>query len=79
MELQAAQLGDPNETGDNIVGVMVESHLAEGRQDIPGEGIHRLTYGQSITDACISFDDTVKVLDKLAQGVRDRRVARLAA
>lgn len=79
MELQAAQLGNPNETGDNIVGVMVESHLVEGRQDIPNEGAHRLTYGQSITDACISYEDTIEVLDKLAQGVRDRRVARLAA
>ncbi|KAI9489810.1 3-deoxy-7-phosphoheptulonate synthase [Zychaea mexicana] len=74
----AQQLARPRATGDNIVGVMIESHLVEGRQDIPAEGAHRLTYGQSITDACISWEDTVKVLDELREGVRARRVARLA-
>ncbi|ORX59815.1 3-deoxy-7-phosphoheptulonate synthase, partial [Hesseltinella vesiculosa] len=64
------------ETGDNIVGVMIESHLVEGRQDIPSEGPHRLNYGQSITDACIHWDDTVKTLDVLRQGVQARRAAR---
>ena len=58
---------------DRIVGVMVESHLNPGRQDlVPGKP---LEYGVSITDACIGWDDTVKVLDALADGVRQRRVA----
>ncbi len=54
-----------------IVGVMVESHLLAGRQDlVPGRP---LAYGQSITDACIGWDDSVKVLERLAAGVRARR------
>lgn len=56
---------------DRIVGVMVESHLNEGRQDhTPG---CTLEYGKSITDACLGWDDTVKLLDTLAEGVRQRR------
>lgn len=72
----ADQLAQPKVTGDNIVGVMIESNLVEGRQDIPSEGPHRLNYGQSITDACINWDDTVSVLNVLAEGVRARRAAR---
>ncbi|KAG1049329.1 hypothetical protein G6F46_004533 [Rhizopus delemar] len=70
------QLEQPKVTGDNIVGVMIESNLVEGRQDIPNEGPHRLNYGQSITDACINWEDTVKTLDNLRAGVRARRAAR---
>ena len=56
-----------------IIGAMVESHLNAGRQDhLPGKS---LEYGVSITDACLGWDDTVKVLDTLAEGVRKRRVA----
>jgi 3-deoxy-7-phosphoheptulonate synthase len=55
-----------------IVGVMVESHLNPGRQDlVPGKP---LEYGVSITDACLGWDDTVKVLDTLASAVKQRRV-----
>jgi 3-deoxy-7-phosphoheptulonate synthase len=59
--------------GDNrIMGVMIESHLKEGRQDLsPGR---ELDYGQSITDACVGWEDTVMMLDELAQSVRDRRI-----
>ena len=54
-----------------ITGVMVESHLKAGRQDItPYE---ELTYGQSVTDACISWDDSIPVLKNLAAAVRARR------
>lgn len=54
-----------------IFGVMIESHLVEGRQDIvDGE---TPTYGQSITDACIGWNDTDKVLRQLAADVRARR------
>ncbi len=61
---------------ERIVGVMVESHLVEGRQDLLPE--KPLTYGQSITDACLGWDDSVAVLDKLAAAVRARRVAEAA-
>ncbi|KAI8996754.1 3-deoxy-7-phosphoheptulonate synthase [Pilobolus umbonatus] len=72
----AEQLSNPHVTGDNIIGVMIESNLIEGRQDIPDNGPITLTYGQSVTDACISWEDTVKVLDRLSEGVRARRKAR---
>ena len=61
---------------DRIVGVMVESHLVEGRQDIVPD--KPLTYGQSVTDACINWDDSVAVLDKLSAAIRARRVAEAA-
>jgi 3-deoxy-7-phosphoheptulonate synthase len=55
-----------------IVGVMIESHLVAGRQDLlPGKP---LTYGQSITDACLGWDDSVRCLDTLADAVRRRRL-----
>jgi 3-deoxy-7-phosphoheptulonate synthase len=62
--------------GDSrIVGVMIESHLVSGRQDLmPGRTLADLTYGQSITDACLGWDDSVAVLERLAEGVRARRV-----
>ncbi|MBI5258982.1 MAG: 3-deoxy-7-phosphoheptulonate synthase [Burkholderiales bacterium] len=54
-----------------IVGVMIESHLHEGRQDLkPGVALQP---GVSITDACIGWDDTVPVLRRLAEAVRQRR------
>jgi len=55
----------------NITGVMIESHLVAGRQDLI-EG-RDLLYGQSITDACINWDDSVPVLEQLAAAVRERR------
>jgi len=59
-----------------IAGVMIESHLQAGRQDlVPGKP---LAYGQSITDACISFDDSVPLLEGLAENVRRRRGAKRA-
>jgi 3-deoxy-7-phosphoheptulonate synthase len=61
-------------TGDQrIMGVMVESHLNEGRQDyVPG---CHLEYGKSITDACLGWADSVELLELLAEGVRQRRAA----
>jgi 3-deoxy-7-phosphoheptulonate synthase len=54
-----------------IFGVMIESHLNGGRQDLlPGKP---LVYGQSITDGCLGWDETVVLLDKLADSVRQRR------
>ena len=55
---------------DHILGVMLESHLVEGNQSIPKD-LSRLTYGQSITDACINLDTTSRLLDALALAVRD--------
>jgi 3-deoxy-7-phosphoheptulonate synthase len=57
----------------SVTGVMIESHLVAGRQDrAPGR---QLTYGQSITDACLAWDDTVPTLHMLAAAVRARRAA----
>jgi len=54
-----------------IFGVMVESHLVEGRQDIiPGK---KLVYGQSITDACLGLEDTETLLKDLAVAANKRR------
>ncbi len=55
----------------NIFGIMLESHLVEGRQDVVAG--QPLTYGQSITDPCINWDSTVEVLESLAQAVQARR------
>ena len=52
-----------------ICGVMLESHLIEGRQEIVN-GRRGLRYGQSVTDACIGWETTVEVLDRLADAVR---------
>ncbi|MEW5903250.1 MAG: 3-deoxy-7-phosphoheptulonate synthase AroG [Pseudomonadota bacterium] len=65
----AAQLANGEE---RIAGVMIESNIKEGRQDlVPGKP---LVHGVSITDACIGWEDTVRVLDMLAEGVRQRRL-----
>jgi len=54
-----------------IMGVMLESNLVAGRQDVlPGTA---LTYGQSITDGCIDWDTTVPILNRLADAVAARR------
>jgi 3-deoxy-7-phosphoheptulonate synthase len=55
------------------MGVMIESNLVEGRQDIPSSSPVGLTYGQSVTDGCISWESTVPVLERLREGVRGRR------
>ena len=56
-----------------ITGVMVESNLVAGRQDIePGRS---LTYGQSITDGCVGWETSVALLDRLADAVAARRGA----
>lgn len=55
----------------DIFGIMIESHLVEGRQDVRDD--QPLTYGQSITDPCISWTDTNTVLEELAAASRERR------
>jgi 3-deoxy-7-phosphoheptulonate synthase len=54
-----------------IIGAMLESFLVEGRQDLTDPS--GLTYGQSVTDACISWDTTESTLEELASAVRSRR------
>ena len=67
----ARQLAEGDE---RIVGVMIESHLNPGRQDlVAGKPLER---GVSITDACIGWEDTVSLLEQLADAVRRRRLAR---
>jgi 3-deoxy-7-phosphoheptulonate synthase len=68
----AAEVGRQLSDGSGaIAGVMLESFLLAGRQDLqPGV---ELRYGQSITDGCIDWQTTVEVLEGLAQSVRDRK------
>jgi 3-deoxy-7-phosphoheptulonate synthase len=67
----AAQVAQ-GETG--IIGMMMESFLVEGRQDLDDPA--RLVYGQSVTDACMSWETTVPVLRELAAAVTARRQSR---
>ncbi|MCG3862658.1 MULTISPECIES: 3-deoxy-7-phosphoheptulonate synthase AroG [unclassified Photobacterium] len=70
--LVSQDVGEQIASGNkSIFGVMIESHLVEGRQDIV-DGVEP-TYGQSITDACIGWGDTEKVLRQLAADVQKRR------
>lgn len=72
--LVAADLCKQLAAGDtSIIGVMVESNLVEGRQDIK-DGVAP-TYGQSVTDACIDWKETEALLLMLAAGVQARRRA----
>lgn len=66
----ARQIGQGNPA---IVGIMIESHLRAGRQDIAGKKTEELVYGQSITDGCIGFDTTEQILHQLAEAVKQRR------
>jgi 3-deoxy-7-phosphoheptulonate synthase len=72
--LVLADIGAQLASGDRrIIGVMVESNLVAGRQDLV-DG-HGLVYGQSITDGCIDWDTTVTALEALAEAVSQRRAA----
>ena len=73
----ATEIGAQIAAGEaGIVGVMLESFLVEGRQDLTDKA--DLVYGQSITDSCMSWDTTVGVLGELAAAVRERRTIRRA-
>jgi len=70
--LAAQAIGDQVAAGNRaIVGIMLESFLVEGRQDLGDAG--SLVYGQSITDPCIDWEHTVTALEGLAAAVRTRR------
>jgi 3-deoxy-7-phosphoheptulonate synthase len=63
-------------SGDKrIMGVMIESHLKAGQQSVI-EG-RPLVYGQSITDACLSWEDTLPLLKNLANAVQKRRSVKI--
>lgn len=66
-----------SDTQNEILGVMIESNLVEGRQNIPKEGKEKLVYGQSITDSCIGWEDTVNLLNELkeASDVRNNLIS----
>ncbi|MEM1221929.1 MAG: 3-deoxy-7-phosphoheptulonate synthase [Verrucomicrobiota bacterium] len=68
----AQNLADQIAAGNHgIAGIMLESHLVEGRQNYTVDGDN--VYGQSITDACISFEQTKPILENLAKAVQSRR------
>ena len=69
VESLAAQVGSGSA---RVFGVMMESHLVEGNQSL-GDDLQALTYGQSITDACMSWDTTEPMLENLARASRQRR------
>ena len=70
----AADLATQMRAGETaIMGVMIESNINEGAQKVPAEGKAGLKYGVSITDACIGWEDTEKVLAELASAVAARR------
>lgn len=71
----AAQLAAGDRT---IAGVMVESHINAGRQDVPPEGPGALKHGVSITDACVDWEMTVGMLDELDRAVQARRALLIA-
>ena len=64
----AKQVSNGNQ---NIIGVMIESHLQEGKQALINKA--DLAYGQSITDACVSWEQSIPMLDALANAVLQRR------
>jgi 3-deoxy-7-phosphoheptulonate synthase len=70
-EVAAAISGQVAGGSSQIFGVMLESHLVEGRQDYAPGRI--ATYGQSITDACLSFENTEPILEQLATAQQARR------
>ena len=75
----AAQVAEQLRQGSrHVMGVMIESHLVAGNQKIPAD-LAQLTYGQSITDACIDLPTTLGLLEELAGAVRLVREQQLAA
>ena len=73
MEVGADVAGQISSGSNEIFGVMIESHLVEGRQDLVNGRACELLYGQSITDACIGWEDTEKLLGQLSDAVIARR------
>jgi 3-deoxy-7-phosphoheptulonate synthase len=70
----AGQIADGD---DSIFGLMIESNIHEGNQKVPAEGAKGLKYGVSITDACVSWEDTVEMFKVLADAQKQRRAKTL--
>jgi len=69
----AAELASQLRAGSrSLVGMMLESHINEGKQSIPSD-LSTMAYGVSVTDACIDMQDTEEVLSMLAEAVQARR------
>ncbi len=64
------QICEQISVSNDVFGVMIESNLVAGNQDINKKP---LTYGQSVTDACVDFDETIEMLEMLAKAVQTRR------
>ncbi|KAJ3045313.1 3-deoxy-7-phosphoheptulonate synthase [Rhizophlyctis rosea] len=72
--LVSSNLAQQIASGDNsIFGIMIESNINEGNQKVPATGAKDLKWGVSITDACISWEQTVPVLEELAAAQLERR------
>jgi 3-deoxy-7-phosphoheptulonate synthase len=70
----AAEIGDQIASGQHgVAGVMLESFIVAGRQDLGAST--PLVYGQSVTDACMSWETTVEIMDGLADAVTRRRAS----
>jgi 3-deoxy-7-phosphoheptulonate synthase len=76
-EVAAAVAEQLRQGSHHVMGVMIESHLVAGNQKIPKD-LSQLTYGQSITDACIDLDTTRELLSQLAQAVAEGQKPALA-
>jgi len=66
---------------DALIGVMIESHINAGKQSMPPAGATKdsLKYGVSITDGCVSWEQTVEMLNKLSGAVKARRALKVKA
>lgn len=72
----SACLSEQISKGDqSIIGLMIESHINEGKQSVPAEGPAALKYGVSITDACVNWDTTTAMFEELSNAVKTRRAA----
>ena len=58
----------------DLVGVMIESNLVEGRQDLS----EKLVYGQSVTDACLGWDSSLDILNNIYRAVKTRRLSKFS-
>jgi len=79
LQLEVAKdiAGQMRSGSDHIFGVMIESHLLDGAQKFtPGkDAVENLTYGQSITDPCLGWEDSLSCLQILSDAVKDQRKA----
>ena len=71
-EVLRAVASQVDQKSDHVMGVMIESHLVEGNQKLSADK-SSLTYGQSVTDACISLETTAALLAELAASVARAR------